>query len=79
MRRDSIVQLLVDKGAPLEIPNVYGETPLYLSELVIQYAGGGRTEIAPTPTSALLRKLGARPTKPAYTLRPHYWPNIPHV
>jgi ankyrin repeat protein len=79
MRRDSIVQLLVDNGAPLEIPNVYGETPLYLSELVIQFAGGGRTEIVPTPTSALLRKLGAKPAKPAYTLRPHYWPNIPHV
>ena len=79
MRRDSIVQLLVDNGAPLETPNVYGETPLYLSELVIQFAGGGRTEIVPTPTSALLRKLGAKPAKPAYTLRPHYWPNIPHV
>jgi uncharacterized protein len=79
MRRDSIVQLLADHGAPLEIPNVYGETPLFLSELVIQFAGGGRTEIVPTTTSALLRKLGAKPAKPAYSLRPHYWPNIPHV
>jgi ankyrin repeat protein len=79
MRRDSIVQLLVDRGARLEVPNVYGETPLYLSEVVVQFAGGGRTEVEQTTTGALLRKLGARPVKPAYSLRPHYWPNIPHV
>jgi ankyrin repeat protein len=79
MRRDSIVQLLVEHGARLEVPNVYGETPLYLSEVVVQFAGGGRTESEQTTTGALLRKLGARPAKPAYTLRPHYWPNIPHV
>jgi ankyrin repeat protein len=79
MRRDSIVQLLVDRGARLDVPNVYGETPLYLSELVIQFAGGGRTETEQSTTGALLRKLGAKSAKPAYTLRPHYWPNIPHV
>jgi ankyrin repeat protein len=79
MRRDSIVQLLVDHGARLEVPNLYGETPLFLAEVVIQFAGGGRTETGPTSTGTLLRKLGAKPAKPAYTLRPHYWPNIPHV
>ena len=79
MRRDSIVQLLAEHGARLDVPNVYGETPLFLSEVVVQFAGGGRTEIEPSTTGALLRKLGARPAKPAYTLRPHYWPNIPHV
>ena len=79
MRRDSIVQLLAAHSARLEVPNVYGETPLFLSEVVVQFAGGGRTEIEPSTTGALLRKLGARLVKPSYTLRPHYWPNIPHV
>ena len=79
MRRDSIVQLLVERGARLEVANLYGETPLFLAEVVIQFAGGGRTETGPTSTGTLLRKLGAKPAKPAYTLRPHYWPNIPHV
>jgi ankyrin repeat protein len=79
MRRDSIVQLLADHGARLDVPNLYGETPLFLAEVVIQFAGGGRTETGPTSTGTLLRKLGAKPAKPAYTLRPHYWPNIPHV
>jgi ankyrin repeat protein len=79
MRRDSIVQLLVERGARLDVPNLYGETPLFLAEVVIQFAGGGRTETGPTSTGTLLRKLGAKPAKPAYTLRPHYWPNIPHV
>jgi ankyrin repeat protein len=79
MRRDSMVQLLAEHGARLDIPNLYGETPLFLSELIIQFAGGGRVETAPTSTGDLLRQLGARPAKPAYTLRPHYWPSIPHV
>jgi len=79
MRRDSIVQLLAEHGARLDLPNLYGETPLFLAEVVIQFAGGGRTETGPTSTGTLLRKLGAKPVKPAYILRPHYWPNIPHV
>jgi uncharacterized protein len=79
MRRDSIVQLLAERGARLDLPNLYGETPLFLAEVVIQFAGGGRTETGPTSTGTLLRKLGAQPAKPAYRLRPHYWPNIPHV
>ena len=55
MRRDSIVQLLVDHGARLEVANLYGETPLFLAEVVIQFAGGGRTETGPTSTGTLLR------------------------
>ena len=79
MRRDSIVQLLVEHGAQLDVPNLYGETPLFLSEVVIQFAGGGLVETALTSTGAVLRKAGAKSAKPAYILRPHYWPSIPHV
>ena len=79
MRRDAIVQLLADHKARLDLRNTWGETPLFLAELVIQFAGGGRIESGPTSTGALLRKLGAQPSKPDYTLRPFYWPNIPHV
>jgi ankyrin repeat protein len=80
MRRDTIVQLLADQGATLEIRNTYGETPLWLAECIVQFAGGGRYEVAPSSTGTLLRKLGAKPSKPDYdTLRPRYWPDIPHV
>jgi uncharacterized protein len=79
MRRDAIVQLLADKGARLDGRNKWGETPLFLAEVVFQFAGGGRYESGPTSTGTLLRKLGAQPSKPDYTLRPVYWPNIPHV
>jgi ankyrin repeat protein len=80
MRRDSIVQLLAERGADLGIRNTYGETPLWLAEVIIQFAGGGRFEVAPSSTGALLRKLGAQPAKPDYdALRPRYWPDISHV
>jgi len=79
MRRDGIVQLLAGKGARLDGRNKWGETPLFLAEVVFQFAGGGRYESGPTPTGTLLRKLGAQPSQPDYTLRPLYWPNIPHV
>jgi ankyrin repeat protein len=79
MRRDGIVQLLADKGGRLDGRNKWGETPLFLAEVVFQFAGGGRFESGPTSTGTLLRKLGAQPSKPDYTLRPLYWPNIPHV
>jgi uncharacterized protein len=79
MRRDAVVQLLSDKGARLDGRNKWGETPLFLAEVVFQFAGGGRYESGPTSTGTLLRKLGAQPSKPDYTLRPLYWPNIPHV
>jgi ankyrin repeat protein len=79
MRRDSIVRLLAEHGARFDRKNTFGETPLWLSELVVQYAGGGRFEIVPSTTGALLRNLGAQPARPAYTLRPRYWPDIPHI
>jgi ankyrin repeat protein len=79
LRRDSIVQLLVDHGASLEVPNVFGETPLWLAEVVIQFAGGGRYEVGKTSTGDLLRRLGAKPIAAPYKLRSLYWPYIPHV
>jgi len=81
LRRDTIVQLLVDQGAKLDVPNEYGETPMWLSELIVQFAGGGRVEVAPSTTGALLRKLGAKPIKVTYEkgLRPRFWPNVPHI
>lgn len=79
MRRDATVQMLLDKGAKIDEPNYYGETPLFLAETVIQFAGGGRTETGATSTGTLLRKAGAKPSKPYYILRPTYWPSIPHV
>jgi ankyrin repeat protein len=79
LRRDSIVQLLVEHGASLEVRNVFGETPLWLAEVVIQFAGGGRYEVESTSTGNLLRRLGAKPIPPPYLLRWWYWPYIPHV
>ena len=58
MRRDSIVQLLADHGARLDVPNVYGETPLFLAEVVIQFAGGGRTEIGTDEHGNAAEKAG---------------------
>jgi ankyrin repeat protein len=78
-RRDSIVELLVDRGARLEVANTFGETPLWLAELVVQFAGGGRYEVTPTSTGELLRKRGAKPIQPPYKSRARYWPDIPHV
>ena len=78
-RRDAIVELLANQGAKLEVTNTFGETPLWVAELVVQFAGGGRFEVAPTSTGELLRKRGAKPIQPPYKLRARYWPNIPHV
>ena len=78
-KRTRIVQLLADHGADLDISNKYGETPLWLSEAVIQYAGGGIYAISQTATGDLLRKLGAHAKDPDYTLRPMFWPDIPHI
>ena len=88
-KRSAIVQLLADHSAQLELPNKYGETPLWLSEMVIQFAGGGAYAFSPTSAGDLLRQLGAQPTEPGYHLeaggvgggglRPTYWPDIPHI
>tara|TARA_B100001123_G_scaffold352041_4_gene403341 strand:- start:9359 stop:10933 length:1575 start_codon:yes stop_codon:yes gene_type:complete len=78
-KRTGIVQLLAEHGANLNLPNKYGETPLWLSEAVIQYAGGGIYAISQTVTGDLLRQLGAHAQHPNYTLRPMFWPDIPHI
>ena len=78
-KRTGIVRLLAEHGANLDIPNKYGETPLWLSEAVIQYAGGGTYAISQTATGDLLRQLGAHSKEPDYTLRPMFWPDIPHI
>ena len=88
-KRDAIVRFLADHGADLEIANQYGETALWLSELVVQFAGGGAYAVSPTSTGDLLRELGAQTVEPGYHLesagvsgtglRPTYWPNVPHI
>ena len=65
-------------GAPLEQRNMFGETPLWLSELAIQFYGGGSYQIVPTSTGDLLRALGASATTPSYDrTRPRDWPDVP--
>ena len=79
MRRASIVQLLAEAGANLDVTNKFGETPLFVSEVVIQFAGGGTYQMVPSTAGDLLRKLGAKTIKPPYTLRPRFWPDLPHT
>lgn len=77
-RLSSVVQLLVDLGAPLEQRNTFGETPLWLSELSIQFYGGGSYQVVSTSTGDLLRTLGAETTTPFYDrTRPRDWPDVP--
>lgn len=76
-RLSSLVQFLVDQGAELEGRNKFGETPLWLSELAIQFYGGGTYQIVTTGTGALLRSLGAQATTPLYDrARPRDWPDL---
>jgi hypothetical protein len=76
-RLSSLVQFLVDQGAELEDRNKFGETPLWLSELAIQFYGGGTYQIVPTGTGDLLRALGAQATTPSYgRARPRDWPDL---
>jgi ankyrin repeat protein len=78
LRRDSIVQLLAEKGATLDVANKYRETPLWTAELVMQFCGGGTFQVLPSSTSAALRKLGAHDAAPPYArYRPTEWPDIP--
>ena len=53
------MEFLINQGAALEERNKFGETPLWLSELAIQFYGGGTYQIVPTATGDLLRSLGA--------------------
>ena len=73
-RLPTLVQLLVDKGATLEVKNMFGETPLWAADLVIQWFGGGTFKVVPTPTGDLLRKFGAKPIATPYEKRPADWP-----
>jgi ankyrin repeat protein len=78
LRRDSIVQFLVDQGAKLDVKNKYGETPLWVAELELQPAGGGIFDVRHSSTGDVLRKLGARAGEPPYVrVRPADWPDIP--
>ena len=72
-RRDLIVQFLIDHGAKLEVKNIYGETPLWLAEMDLQFAAGGLFEVRRSTTGDLLRKAGAQPIPAPYKLRPLYW------
>jgi ankyrin len=76
-RLDTVVEFLVEKGARFDVKNKFGETPLWLSELVLQFFGGGTYQIVRTPTGDLLRKLGAEAVKPSYDrARPRDWPDL---
>ena len=72
-RRDQMVQFLIDHGAQLEVKNVYGETPLWLAEMELQFAAGGLFEVRRSATGDILRKAGAQPMQAPYKLRPMYW------
>ena len=76
-RVSPVVEFLVAEGAALEDRNKFGETPLWLSELAIQFYGGGTYQIVPTETGDVLRGLGAMATTPYYDrARPRDWPDL---
>lgn len=78
LRVDSVVQFLVEKGARMDVKNKFGETPLWLSELALQFFGGGTYQILKSSTGDLLRKLGAPAIPPGYDrARPRDWPDLP--
>ena len=75
-RLTSVVQFLVDKGAKIDVKNKFGETPLWTSELAIQFFGGGTFQVLRSSTGDLLRKLGAVDVRPSYErARPRDWPD----
>jgi ankyrin repeat protein len=76
-RVDSVVQYLVDNGARMDVRNKFGETPLWLSELAMQFFGGGTYQTLRSSTGDLLRKLGAPAIQPSYErARPRDWPDL---
>lgn len=78
LRHDPVIQLLVEKGAPLNATNKFQETPLWTSELVVQFSGGGVFTLLHSNAGDLLRKMGALPIKACYEYaRPTEWPDIP--
>jgi uncharacterized protein len=77
LRVDAVVRFLVENGARMDVRNKFGETPLWLSELALQFFGGGAYQILPSSTGDLLRKLGAPAVRPAYDrARPRDWPDL---
>jgi uncharacterized protein len=77
LRVDSVVQFLVENGARMDVRNKLGETPLWLSELALQFFGGGTYQILQSSTGDLLRELGAPAIRPAYDrARPRDWPDL---
>jgi ankyrin len=77
LRVDSVVQFLVENGARMDARNKFEETPLWLSELALQFFGGGTYQILQSSTGDLLRKLGAPAIRPAYDRsRPRDWPDL---
>src|SRR5262249_29253971 len=78
MRHDSVIPLLVERRAPLESTNRFGEAPLWAAQLVVQFSGGGLFTLIPSNAAAELRRLGAKDTQPTYKrMRPRDWPDIP--
>ena len=76
LRQDAAVRYLADEGAPLNATNKFGETPLWVSELAIQFSGGGTFQILQSSTGDLLRTLGAGSLGPSYDrARPRDWPD----
>jgi ankyrin len=76
-RLDRVVQYLVDEGAALDERNMFGETPLWVSELSLQFSGGGTFQIQRSDAGDVLRSLGAQPLMPFYErARPRRWPDL---
>ena len=66
---DSIIQVLVDKGAKLDVFDGFGQTPLSIAEAVVTKGLGENADVRPRrfreSTVKLLLKLGATPTERA--------------
>ena len=58
VKANAIVQLLVDRGARMNVKNKRGQTPLVIADTI---RGGSATVASRTATGDLLRKLGAEP------------------
>lgn len=66
-RGESIAQLLVDKGANVNAKNNRGWTPLVIAEGM--HTGGNY--VHSDSTAALLRELGAEPSRPDISREPN--------
>lgn len=63
--------------AKLDDRNMFGETPLWVSELSLQFSGGGTFQIQRSAAGDVLRSLGAQPLTPFYDrARPRRWPDL---